>query len=457
MALLMEKKDVVTLLDEHPTRVLELPYEEYRPLQLQSLKKSFNILKDKVLILHKAVKEKNILQVNNEKDIIPTLFSHKTYKTYPEQFLELKRFDKMNQWLSTLSIYDFTKLDTSGVTTIDGWLDRLDRNGFFVTHSSGTSGKPSFLPKAPDDLIYFNKAIAHMAIAGMGMDIHEPMPSFLLLYPVGRTAMQRGLQNLAKMLSPENKIFYAFKGEMSADRLRQMALTKKAIAEGKLTAEHRITIEENEKKVAVIIDQWMREFLDNIEQHHLHERVFFFGAEPLLARLALTYVPQGYTNLFSSDSFLCYGGGLKGAQLPSNYMGTVEQLLGIPKERFYDGYGMTEKNSLPIVCKHGYKHIPPWELPILLDPQTQEWLNPEGTTGKVTGQYAFFVPIATSYWGGIITGDLLTIDFDGCPENCGWTGPVILKIDRITDIHGPDADKISCSATFQDYIDAELH
>ena len=202
MALLMEKKDVVTLLDEHPTRVLELPYEEYRPLQLQSLKKSFNILKDKVLILHKAVKEKNILQVNNEKDIIPTLFSHKTYKTYPEQFLELKRFDKMNQWLSTLSIYDFTKLDTSGVTTIDGWLDRLDRNGFFVTHSSGTSGKQSFLPKAPDDLIYFNKAIAHMAIAGMGMDILEPLPSFLLLYPVGRTAMQRGLQNLAKMLSP---------------------------------------------------------------------------------------------------------------------------------------------------------------------------------------------------------------------------------------------------------------
>ena len=92
---------------------------------------------------------------------------------------------------------------------------------------------------------------------------------------------------------------------MSADRLRQMALTKKAIAEGKLTAEHRMTIEENEKKVAGIIDQWMREFLDNIEQHYLNKRVFFFGAEPLLARLALTYVPQGYTNLFSSDNFLC--------------------------------------------------------------------------------------------------------------------------------------------------------
>lgn len=456
MALLMEKKDVVRLLDEDPLKVMELPYEEYRPLQLYSLKNSFNILKDKILILHKAAKDKNITDVNTEKDIIPTLFSHKTYKTYPEQFLEQKRFDKMNQWLSTLSIYDFTKLDTTGVTTIDEWLDRLDKYGFFVTHSSGTSGKPSFLPKAPDDLKYFNKALIHLAIAGMGMDISEPISSFLLLYPVGRTAMQRGLQNLAKQVSPENRIFYAFKGEMSADRLRQMALTKKSIAEGKLSAEQRVILEENEKKANRVMDQWMHEFLDNIEQHHLNERVFFFGAEPLLARLALTYVPQGYTNLFSPDSYVCYGGGLKGARLPPNYINTIENLLGIPKERFYDGYGMTEKNSLPLVCKHGYKHIPPWELPILLDPKTQEWLNPEGTTGKVTGQYAFFDPIATSYWGGIITGDLLTIDFDGCPANCGWTGPVVLKIDRLTDIDGPDADKISCSATFQDYIDAEI-
>jgi len=53
-----------------------------------------------------------------------------------------------------------------------------------------------------------------------------------------------------------------------------------------------------------------------------------------------------------------------------------------------------------------------------------------------------------STWGGLVTGDLVTIDWDNTCK-CGRTSVALeKKINRVSELQGGD-DKISCAATPQ--------
>jgi hypothetical protein len=69
--------------------------------------------------------------------------------------------------------------------------------------------------------------------------------------------------------------------------------------------------------------------------------------------------------------------------------------------------------------------------------------------GTVTGRFAFIDLNWEGRWGGLITGDKVTMDFSGdCP--CGRPGPTILPdIVRYKDIGD---DKIGCAGTVDAYI-----
>jgi hypothetical protein len=58
--------------------------------------------------------------------------------------------------------------------------------------------------------------------------------------------------------------------------------------------------------------------------------------------------------------------------------------------------------------------------------------------------------IPTSYWGGFMSGDEVTIHWDdGC--DCGWQGPRAEKtVRRFTEKEGGD-DKITCAGSAQAY------
>jgi hypothetical protein len=456
MTLAIQEKQVTDLLNLDPKEAMKVPYSEYRPLQLATLKKRFSDLLPKIKVLNRAANAKGITEVKDERDIVPLLFAHSTYKTYPETYLSENKWDKMNNWLSTLSTYDFNQVDVSGVKSIDGWLDRLDEAGFFVTHSSGTGGKPSFLPKAPEEFEIYDKIIYHLGVAGYEIKKEEmgTIPVLMLLQPEGRTAMIRGLNKFAKFVAPEGQVHYAMPGIMSADRQRNLAIMRKGLREGTLGGLSKMKAKMftgiGNKKLA----GWMDTFMKEVVERYRGQKIFFFGPEPLAAKLALTYLPQGYNNLFAPDSLISIGGGLKGAQLPPNHREAICQFFGVKSEDLLDGYGMTEKNPMPVNHK-GKWILAPWEIPILLDENTGEFIEMDPTSGKkYTGQYAFFDTTALSYWGGIITGDRVTIDW-GDWAGKEYTGPTISVEGRISDLEDIDADKLSCSATFEDYFESE--
>jgi hypothetical protein len=76
---------------------------------------------------------------------------------------------------------------------------------------------------------------------------------------------------------------------------------------------------------------------------------------------------------------------------------------------------MSEISAFHWACAEGRYHVQPWVIPFLLDPGTSEPLPREG---RQTGRAAFYDFLNRSHWGGIISGDEITIDWSAaCP--CG--------------------------------------
>ena len=86
-------------------------------------------------------------------------------------------------------------------------------------------------------------------------------------------------------------------------------------------------------------------------------------------------------------------------------------------------YGMTEMNSFSVLCDHDHYHVLPWVTVFQLDLETGQPLPRKGVQ---TGRAAFFDMTQDSTWGGLITGDLVTIDWDNQCK-CGRTSVSLQK------------------------------
>jgi hypothetical protein len=111
--------------------------------------------------------------------------------------------------------------------------------------------------------------------------------------------------------------------------------------------------------------------------------------------------------------------------------------------RLKGAYGMSELCSPNVQCAHGHFHFAPWLIVYLLDPDTSELLP---RSGVVTGRASFYDLMIRHRWGGFISGDEITVHFDGdCP--CGAaTSYMERTVQRYSEKRGGD-DKISCAAT----------
>jgi len=79
--------------------------------------------------------------------VIPLLFEHSMYKSYPGMFLANYDFRKINTWLNKPTAHDLSRIDVSDCASIDASLGRMEaETQLRITHSSGTTGTMSFLP-----------------------------------------------------------------------------------------------------------------------------------------------------------------------------------------------------------------------------------------------------------------------------------------------------------------------
>ena len=97
--------------------------------------------KESIEAVGKAAKRTGITELRDFDDVVPLMFSHAAYKSYPAALLDRKRYDLLTAWLDKLTKHDLSQVDVSGCTDIDSWIEALDaQTPLEVITSSGTTG-----------------------------------------------------------------------------------------------------------------------------------------------------------------------------------------------------------------------------------------------------------------------------------------------------------------------------
>jgi hypothetical protein len=184
--------------------------------------------------------------------------------------------------------------------------------------------------------------------------------------------------------------------------------------------------------------------LENLEKEG--KRVNLAGPPFWLNRIMDRMIKDGRKVKLPTSQVLT-GGGWKAEESKrtpeETFREKVENVLGIPQDRFHDVYAMSECSSVFLSCEGHYKHVPPTIIPLVLD----ENLNSVGY--DKFGRFAFIDPIPESYPGFIITGDKVKL-IEKCPV-CNRKGPVLdIEVSRLPGVEGR-----GCAAVMADLMAEE--
>jgi len=457
------QRDVdIDLLKKHPewypdlsvTQQYGIPYETVMDIQLTVLKDRFDTLVHRVPVLAKLAQSQSISAIHEIRDAAPLLFPHSIYKSYPLSLLEKSRFDLLTKWLATLTSVDLSAVDSSGCVSIDGWLDLMDSTTELrIKHSSGTTGKLSFVPRTLGETEATAKGWRR-SFQGFGDEPHadaltgfEDLQVLLVGYRKGALAYPRMMDAAVHWIyaGDESKVIASNAGRMSADVLSLGGRLKAAQDKGEL-GQLQVSPALLARRDAFVQEQKaapqrLKAFFDDIVQRHRGRRVIIVGSPPAVYDLAIEARKAGLTDLFTPDTLASIGGGAKGRNFDEDYKEVICRFVGMEKYPL-DGYGMSEMClGSSRMCPLGNIHPLPNLIPFLLDHKSGALLPREGTQ---SGRYGWFDLTIETHWGGLLSGDRVTMTWDE-PCACGRAGPIIHSdIRRFTEIEGND-DKITCA------------
>ncbi len=444
--------------ERHHVDLLAIPKEERDALQLAALKLRFARFREAIPALTTLVEKQGVDKIERIEDVMPICFDHRVLKNYPLTILEKRDFKKLTAWLNKLTTHDLTIVDLSGLTTVDSWIDRLESYGMVIGTSSGTTGKLSFVARSMDDMPGWRLAWMQAAIAGTGVNPHTTkLPTFVPGYRSGhQMAIKNGKQFANEMCGGEENRHSLYDIHMSADLMVLSGKMQAAEEKGELDkigidpvlVEQRRAIIEMGKNRPRDVQVWFEKMIHDFRG----QQVRIGGLFADLYRAAQAGMDKGIKPDFAPGTIVVGGGGMKGFKdAPDNWRQIIEEFFGV--ERLCSSYGFSENMGNAQQCSQGYYHFFPYTIVMLMGPNG-EALPREGVQ---KGRLAVYDLLAESVWGGVVSGDEVTVHFDDdCA--CGWKGPRVEdNIRRYSEMEGGD-DKITCSGSakaydeFMDYV-----
>jgi len=430
-----------------------MSWRDYEDTQLAALALRFEALGQSVAALDKLARREGISAIERIEDVLPLLFDHRVYKSYPISIIEKRDIAKLNAWLNRLTTHDVTGMDITGITTVEGWLDRLDEFGMLVGHSTGTTGKLSFVPRSRTELPAWTSAYNEMSRSATGVDpTTDHVETFSPGYRGGHHMMLKmlALFNMPAAGGPEH-FHTLYQGHIPADLSSLAGRMQAAEDRGELDKlgldpallDARQQLIEQARNRERDLEAWFFKLFEEFRG----KRIKLGGTGADLIRIARSGIDKELKPEFGAGSFVLTGGGLKGMKdAPEDWEGFVRDYFGF--DRIGTMYGMSEWMGGVGRCANGHYHILPHTVPLLFDADMK--LLPR--EGSQTGRFGFVDLLAQTYWGGFISGDRITIHWEeDC--GCGWNGPRIgPEIRRFAEMEGGD-DKISCAGTAQAYDD----
>jgi hypothetical protein len=427
--------------------------EELEAIQLAGLKRRFADLTGRIAVLGRFAEEQRLGEIRALEDGALLLLPHTMYKSYPLAAIESGRYATMTRWIGALTAVDVGHVDTRGCESIDDWIERLDaESDLRVRHSSGTSGKLSFVPlstaELPSVIVGIERTFDTFGDVSTPPFRFGDLPLIAFGYRHGSQSFPRTIDAIIELRydGDESQVVCVNPGSISADvaslagRL-QGAQTKGArgavqLAPGLLARRDRFLREQQEAP------RHLAQFFTTLAERHAGERVVLKGVTPPVVETAMEGLKRGYEKLFAADSPFFVAGGAKGRSFPPDYREQVERFTNVPFPQ--PAYGMSEAASaITRMCPQGHYHVVPNLIPYLLDPDSGELL---ARRGIVTGRLGVIDLGTQNRWGGFLTGDEVTVNWgDQQPCTCGRKGAFIAgEIRRYSELRGGD-DKITCA------------
>jgi len=448
--------DPINFFGRSYTQMHTIGRPELEELQRQAMGIRFRQHHESIEILRKLADRLEIKALAEFNDVVPLLFSHTAFKSYPAALIDKKRFDLMTKWLDKLTSYDLSQVDTNGCDSIDEWIDRLDQHTpLEVITSSGTTGTLSIIPKDKRGAEEGMQIWKICLFQTFGEDPTEQQldPAVEVIWP-NFASGKLGHLRIASMIKrgftggDETKFHPLYSGSVDTDLMFLASKMRAAASRGELD---RLEIDpalaaRKDEFIAMQArqPQELDAFFTRITEELRGKRVFMIGTYSLMYDIAKAGLERGIKEVFAKDSAILTGGGMKGIALPADFMDVITEFLGV--DRIQVGYGFSEASTFHWACEEGRYHVMPWVIPFVLDPDTSE---PLPRTGRQTGRAAVYDILLRAHWGGVISGDEVTIDWDlVCP--CGRTSVAFEKdIMRYSEKKGVDDDRITCAATHE--------
>lgn len=450
---------VISLLPDNPAawtyrswdELMAIPREEREKLQLEAAQIMFRRLRDRIPALKKLADRQGVETIDRIEDLLPVSFDHRVLKNYPIQIIENRDFAKLTGWLDKLTAHDLTKVDLTGLKTIEEWLGRLEKFGMLVTYSSGTTGKLSFVPRSYDEFGPWKFHFFSVNYAASGVNAWETkLPTFFPGY-------RGGYQTMLKMMS-------LFNVEMAGGDANYHTLYDTHIPADLMALSGRLQSAEDKGEVASLgldpalleqrqqmlaqgrardgdLDAWFARMIERFDG----QQVKIGGTFADMYRVARAGLDRGVRCHFAPGSIIMGGGGMKGYKdAPEDWEDQIKTFFNI--DRMGNQYGFSECIGNAPLCEAGFFHLPPYSVPLLMGPDG-EALPREGVQ---KGRLVLVDLVPLSYWGGFTSGDEVTVHWDGKCD-CGWDSPRVGKtIRRFAENEGGD-DKITCAGSQQAY------
>jgi hypothetical protein len=419
---------------------------EMLPRQLRAADQRFKQRVGQIKLLNNRAETGGIEQVTKTADLVPLLFAHTAYKSYPESWLFEGKWDRMSKWLGTVCVGDFTPIEEP-VSGLDEWLAALEEQGHFVGCSSGTTGKCSLMNATWGDIVFGGKtALASVRNSGVEASQDRIM---IGLGQVARTARntETGKPMMAAFIKPGSVPFMPDVPAITVGKIMDMVLLRRKMADGTAQASDIERFEresaqrqkDSESAVAQVVEATIA---------RRHEKLHFGGMYPSIFSIANVIRERGFTKADFQQNTAFIAGGLKRANLPDDFREVIADTLNISNERIVMAYSMQELNTSMPRCSAGRYHMPPWLMLLLLDESGEKLLEPV-PEGEQEGRAAFFDISLEARWGGVISGDKVRATWAPCA--CGNRSPSIGQdIQRYADLES--GDKIACSGTIDAYV-----
>lgn len=423
--------------------------KDLRQAQIDAMNERFQDRVNKIKLLKLRADEAGISEIRSLEDAVPLLLPHTAYKSYPEGFLMDEKWDKLSKWLDSVSTHRVPPINAAEIRDVDHWIDKLQESHHYVSCSSGTTGKSAMLVASDADMAWCKREAPQAYAWGSGVKLDRSRRMFGLA-PVAKVPRNEatGEAYTNALQDPNFERFHYPVPPITVGSLTQMVVARKKIADGTIKPEELAEFErisaERAKAVEDAVEITARALVE-ARTDKLHVTGLWAG----LYNVAKAVRDMGYSAKdFNPENSIYVGGGLKRAKLPDDYREFVYETFNIQPERNYQNYSMQELQSgMPRCQKGGRYHLPPWLVPLILD-KSGDALLPI-TEGEYEGRAAFFDLSLDGRWGGVISGDKVSIDFSPCA--CGTKGPTIRDdIVRFADIEGDD--KIGCAGTVDAYV-----